>query len=102
MTELLPCSRRPFFAVMPNGNLKYNSPSPDETALVSAAKNFGYVFKTRSQEQLVLEVCVFVSAEAIQSCRLRAAHRPCSLWPVSMGTALRPCDCARKLPYCCT
>jgi magnesium-transporting ATPase (P-type) len=43
-------------AVLPNGNLKYNSQSPDETALVQAAKNFGYVFKERTQESLTLEV----------------------------------------------
>ena len=27
------------------GSLTYNAQSPDEAALVSAAKNFGYVFK---------------------------------------------------------
>jgi magnesium-transporting ATPase (P-type) len=42
--------------VLPNGNLKYNSQSPDETALVQAAKNFGFVFKERTQESLTLEV----------------------------------------------
>lgn len=43
--------------MLPNGNLKYNSQSPDETALVQAAKNFGFVFKERTQESLTLEAC---------------------------------------------
>ena len=30
------------------GQLKYNAQSPDEAALVSAARNFGFVFKNRS------------------------------------------------------
>ena len=33
---------------MDSGRLEYNAQSPDEAALVSAAKNFGYVFKARS------------------------------------------------------
>ena len=33
---------------MDDGNLVYNAQSPDEAALVSAARNFGYVFKTRT------------------------------------------------------
>lgn len=31
-----------------DGKLVYNAQSPDEAALVAAAKNFGYVFKSRS------------------------------------------------------
>ena len=30
---------------METGTLEYNAQSPDEAALVAAAKNFGYVFK---------------------------------------------------------
>ena len=29
------------------GTLQYNAQSPDEAALVAAAKNFGYVFKVQ-------------------------------------------------------
>ncbi len=32
------------------GTLQYNAQSPDEAALVAAAKNFGYVFKVQSCE----------------------------------------------------
>eukprot|EP00123_Amoebidium_parasiticum_P018387 comp24187_c0_seq2/m.44324 comp24187_c0_seq2/g.44324 ORF comp24187_c0_seq2/g.44324 comp24187_c0_seq2/m.44324 type:complete len:1154 (-) comp24187_c0_seq2:702-4163(-) len=42
--------------VTEDGRLKYNAQSPDEAALVSAAKNFGYVFKTRNLETLTIEV----------------------------------------------
>ena len=31
--------------LFPTGSLTYNAQSPDEAALVAAAKNFGYVFK---------------------------------------------------------
>ena len=33
---------------METGTLQYNAQSPDEAALVTAAKNFGYVFKVRT------------------------------------------------------
>jgi magnesium-transporting ATPase (P-type) len=39
-----------------DGKLKYAAQSPDEAALVSAAKNFGYVFKGRTQDKLTIDV----------------------------------------------
>ena len=49
------------------GGFEYNAQSPDEAALVSAAKNFGYVFKARSPFTITVEklscgkeVCVCV------------------------------------------
>eukprot|EP00124_Ichthyophonus_hoferi_P000614 Ihof_evm7s24 gene=Ihof_evmTU7s24 len=38
------------------GKLKYNAQSPDESALVGAAKNFGYVFKSRNLDNMTIEV----------------------------------------------
>ncbi|PSN42332.1 putative phospholipid-transporting ATPase IM [Blattella germanica] len=46
--------------VMPeerNGKLEYQAQSPDEAALVSAARNFGFVFKERSPNSITIEVC---------------------------------------------
>ncbi len=43
--------------VMPevkDGNLEYQAQSPDENALVSAARNFGFVFKVRSWPLFVI------------------------------------------------
>lgn len=66
---------------------KYNAQSPDELALVNAAKEFGYVFRgkdredcylvenTHSGEQLkykLLNVCEFSSARKRMSCIFRA------------------------------
>ncbi|XP_046141512.1 phospholipid-transporting ATPase ID isoform X5 [Osmia bicornis bicornis] len=45
--------------VMPeekNGRLEYQAQSPDEAALVSAARNFGFVFKERSPNSITIEV----------------------------------------------
>ncbi|XP_066994070.1 phospholipid-transporting ATPase ID isoform X1 [Anabrus simplex] len=45
--------------VMPedkNGKLEYQAQSPDEAALVSAARNFGFVFKERSPNSITIEV----------------------------------------------
>ncbi|XP_013169836.1 PREDICTED: probable phospholipid-transporting ATPase IM isoform X4 [Papilio xuthus] len=45
--------------VMPeqkNGRLEYQSQSPDEAALVSAARNFGFVFRERSPNSITIEV----------------------------------------------
>ncbi|ESO08153.1 hypothetical protein HELRODRAFT_75635 [Helobdella robusta] len=45
--------------VMPDtvsGNLEYKAQSPDEGALVSAARNFGFVFKDRSMNSITVEV----------------------------------------------
>ena len=37
-------------------NLLYQAQSPDEEALVSASRNFGVVFKSRSPETVTIEV----------------------------------------------
>uniref|UniRef100_H2YBJ8 Phospholipid-transporting ATPase n=1 Tax=Ciona savignyi TaxID=51511 RepID=H2YBJ8_CIOSA len=37
-----------------NGNLLYRAQSPDEAALVSAARNFGFVFKSKSYDTLTI------------------------------------------------
>ena len=37
-----------------DGKLVYNAQSPDEAALVAAAKNFGYVFKSRTPFSITL------------------------------------------------
>lgn len=45
--------------VMPadkNGRLEYQAQSPDEAALVSAARNFGFVFRERSPNTITIEV----------------------------------------------
>uniref|UniRef100_A0A2S2QFH4 Phospholipid-transporting ATPase n=1 Tax=Sipha flava TaxID=143950 RepID=A0A2S2QFH4_9HEMI len=45
--------------VMPswkNGELKYQAQSPDESALVSAARNFGVVFKERTPNTVTIDV----------------------------------------------
>lgn len=45
--------------VMPeykNGRLEYQAQSPDEAALVSAARNFGFVFKARTPTSITIEV----------------------------------------------
>jgi phospholipid-translocating ATPase len=38
------------------GTLQYNAQSPDEAALVAAAKNFGFVFKVHTDVPLTLFV----------------------------------------------
>lgn len=45
--------------VMPetkDGKLEYQAQSPDEGALVSAARNFGYVFKSRTPRTITVEI----------------------------------------------
>lgn len=45
--------------VMPderNGKLEYQAQSPDEAALVSAARNFGFVFRERSPNSITIDV----------------------------------------------
>ncbi|XP_041787514.1 phospholipid-transporting ATPase ID isoform X7 [Anopheles merus] len=39
-----------------NGKLDYQAQSPDEAALVSAARNFGFVFKSRAPNSITIEV----------------------------------------------
>lgn len=39
-----------------SGHLEYQAQSPDEAALVSAARNFGFVFKERSPNSITIEV----------------------------------------------
>uniref|UniRef100_A0A2A4JBM6 P-type phospholipid transporter n=1 Tax=Heliothis virescens TaxID=7102 RepID=A0A2A4JBM6_HELVI len=39
-----------------NGRLEYQAQSPDESALVSAARNFGFVFRERSPNSITIEV----------------------------------------------
>ncbi|KAJ8673481.1 hypothetical protein QAD02_004743, partial [Eretmocerus hayati] len=39
-----------------NGHLEYQAQSPDEAALVSAARNFGFVFRERSPNSITIEV----------------------------------------------
>lgn len=41
---------------MISGHLKYQAQSPDESALVSAARNFGVVFKERTPNSVTVEV----------------------------------------------
>lgn len=43
-------------AVTKNGKLEYQAQSPDEAALVSAARNFGFVFKSRTPTSITIEV----------------------------------------------
>lgn len=38
------------------GKLQYQAQSPDEAALVSAARNFGFVFKNRTPNSITIEV----------------------------------------------
>lgn len=39
-----------------DGKLEYQAQSPDEAALVSAARNFGFVFKSRTPNSISIEV----------------------------------------------
>ncbi|XP_030081762.1 phospholipid-transporting ATPase ID isoform X7 [Drosophila hydei] len=39
-----------------DGHLEYQAQSPDEAALVSAARNFGFVFRTRTPNSITIEV----------------------------------------------
>ena len=39
-----------------NGKLTYKAQSPDEAALVSAARNFGFVYKKRSPDTITVEI----------------------------------------------
>lgn len=38
------------------GPLEYQAQSPDEAALTSAARNFGFVFKSRTPQSITIEV----------------------------------------------
>lgn len=38
------------------GALEYQAQSPDEAALTSAARNFGYVFKSRTPQSITITV----------------------------------------------
>lgn len=38
------------------GKLEYQAQSPDEGALVSAARNFGFVFRARTSDSITIEV----------------------------------------------
>ena len=40
------------------GTLEYNAQSPDEAALVAAAKNFGFVFKVQLTLFFLLQMCI--------------------------------------------
>ena len=39
---------------VPSGELVYQAASPDEGALVTAARNFGYVFLSRTQDTITI------------------------------------------------
>ena len=39
-----------------DGRLEYQAQSPDESALVSAARNFGFVFRSRRPNSISVEV----------------------------------------------
>ncbi|XP_058803142.1 phospholipid-transporting ATPase ID isoform X4 [Phymastichus coffea] len=39
-----------------NGSLEYQAQSPDEAALVSAARNFGFIFRERSPNSITIDV----------------------------------------------
>ncbi len=63
--------------------LEYNAQSPDEEALVSAARNFGYAFKVRIL--LLSSVCImhrvywYIPYKGIEGdfCRVNFFFRPC-------------------------
>ena len=38
------------------GNLEYQAQSPDEAALVTAARNFGFTFVVNSEEIITFEI----------------------------------------------
>ena len=40
----------------PGNGLEYQAQSPDEAALTSAARNFGFVFKSRTPQSITVEV----------------------------------------------
>ena len=45
------------------GTLSYNAQSPDEAALVSAARNFGYVFKVLYDNRMCLLILLVYRLE---------------------------------------
>lgn len=50
--------------------LEYQAQSPDESALVSAARNFGFVFKNRTPNSITIEVQGRTEVNTINSLRL--------------------------------
>lgn len=52
LTPPLPFS--PPLTLSPSDQLLYQAASPDEEALVTAARNFGYVFRSRTQDTITL------------------------------------------------
>ena len=52
---------------METGTLQYNAQSPDEAALVTAAKNFGYVFKVHTITKFILIPSVHIIFLYIQA-----------------------------------
>lgn len=48
------------------GKLEYQAQSPDEGALVSAARNFGFVFKARTPDSITIEVSRSLLIELIE------------------------------------
>lgn len=49
-------SHKHFYFFCVPGKLEYQAQSPDEGALVSAARNFGFVFKARTPDSITIEV----------------------------------------------
>lgn len=48
-----------------DGKLEYQAQSPDEAALVSAARNFGFVYKSRTPNSINIEVQGKVEVRAL-------------------------------------
>lgn len=51
-----------------DGKLEYQAQSPDEAALVSAARNFGFVFKSRTPNSISIEVKGKLEVRGVGNC----------------------------------
>lgn len=45
--------------------MEYQAQSPDEAALVSAARNFGFVFKERTPNSITIEVLFLLLEQSV-------------------------------------
>jgi len=48
-----------------DGQLEYQAQSPDENALVSAARNFGFVFTERTSRTITIQVRFFILSSCL-------------------------------------
>lgn len=62
------------------GELEYQAQSPDEAALVSAARNFGFVFKVSTEFCVSFRFYISVTVSVLYSCVLDILIFKCFLF----------------------